>query len=429
MGNNQSQDSDGDADGVPKFPAKSSAEIRAEIFLPDIPKQETASDSDSEPPAVPQHHPIVRRVSSQRGYHPRSASLRRMRSIQRRRILEGAQVKNKPPAKISSKMEAESKKIQEQKALLAASARGDLKKVEQLVDSGVDVNSSDRSQMSALHYAAMHSREEVIKSLIARGADVNATDLKGGFTALHWVIINAVPRSSSIDHLEQSLTALARAGGKVNSTDFNFATPLHIAAQKGNRDAARVLLKLGAQPDKVDITGRNCYEVAKKEQFISFMRNLVEEKSSSKDNQQKKDTSVYHVLEVPHPKTPAPTATPPPPPRIPAPLPPTATAPPPTTPAPLPPIPPPRLVYAGRSSSRDHIYNTPEFTSPPGSPIRLSSETPPPPPPRRRCQYPECTIDSNIYHVLDSIPAKKKTGPKRSSSPPRRRKDHKHISH
>ena len=402
MGNYQSQGAEGVKvhPNAANFPVKSSAEIRAEIFMPDIPRrQAVASDTDADPPKV-QHRPVVRRTSSQRGYNPRSASLRRMRSIQRRRILEGAQVKGKSPAKRTARMEAESKKIQEQKALLAASARGDLKKVEQLVDSGVDVNASDSSQMTALHYAAMHARDDVIKSLISRGAEVNATDLKGGFTALHWVVINAVPKCSSVDHLEGSLTALVKAGCKVNSTDFNFATPLHIAAQRGNKDAIQVLLKLGAQPEKVDITGRNCFEVAKSENIKSFIKSLVEK--VTRDSSQRKPRHTYHILE----------------------------APPPSGPAPVPPVvPPPRLVYAGKSSSQEeHIYNTPEFNSPPNSPSRLSSETPPPPPPRRRCQYPEYAIDSNIYHVLEPIPTKKSVS-KRSASPPRRRKARKHVHH
>lgn len=400
MGNNHSQGTvTNRGDAVDQSFAANKAQLVTGNTA-DLPKRsfsDANTDLERQQQPMVLHKPIIRRTSSQRGYRPRSASLRRMRSIQRRRIMDSSNAKAKPPAKRSAKVEAENKKTQEERALLAACARGDLKKVEKLVDSGVDVNASDKSQMSALHYAAMHARDDVIKSLISRGAEVNTTDLKGGFTAMHWVVINAVPKSGSTDHLEGSLTSLAKAGCRVNGTDFNFATPLHIAAQKGNRDAIQVLLRLGAEPDKVDITGRNCFEVAKNEQMRTYMKTLID-KNSKKDDQQK-PRHTYHVLE----------------------------APPPSVPAPLPPVPPPRLVSARKSSQEEHIYHTPEFHSPPSSPsdMRPTSVTPPPPPPRRRCQYPHYALDSNMYHVLEPIPTRKSRTP-RDHSPSRRRKTRKH---
>ena len=76
-------------------------------------------------------------------------------------------------------MEADNKKRQDEKLLLSACARGDLKTVERLVDCGVDVNSADKSQMSALHFAAMH-----------------------------WVVVNAEPQYGSTDRIDKSLSAL-----------------------------------------------------------------------------------------------------------------------------------------------------------------------------------------------------------------------------
>ena len=347
------------------------------------------------PPALPQrvqkqqqqshrpqsHRPLVRRTSStKRGYHPRSASLRRMRSIQRRRLLEGSSTRQ-PASKRTAKMEADNKKRQDEKQLLASCARGDLKRVESLVDCGVDVNAADQNQMTALHYASMQARDEVIKSLISRGAEVTTADLKGGFTAMHWVVINAEPQYGSTDHIDKSLSALSRAGCKVNSTDFNFATPLHIAVQKGNKGCVQALMRLGADPLKVDITGRNSFEVAKDDQMKALLKRLHEKYS------QKDDIPIYQILEAPAP----------------------------TMPAPPPPVPPPRLVVAGKSQSEDlHLY------SPPTSP-RSSSCTPPPPPPRRRRQYSQYCNDSHIYHVLE-VPPPKSRGP----SPPRLRKGRKH---
>ena len=362
-------------------------------------KRQASSPEFAVPAAAtrqPQHKPLVRRSSSLRGYNPRSASLRRMRSIQRRRILEGSKAKSRPPARRTAKMEAESKKLQEEKQLLAACARGDLKKVERLVDSGVDVNSADESQMTALHFAAMHARDDVIRSLISRGAEVNTSDLKGGFTAMHWVIINADPQYSSTDHLDNSLTALAKAGCRINSTDYNFATPLHIAAQKGNRGCVQTLMRLGADPDKVDITGRNCFEVAKCDHTQALLKKL-QLKYAKEDCS--RDDRIYQILEAPPPSVPAP-----------------------SVPAPPPPVPPPRLVTLGKSSSsEEHFYHTPEFHSPPSSPAsRTSSVTPPPPPPRRRKQYSQYCKDTHIYHILE-VPTPKLKGSRPPSSPRRRK--------
>ena len=85
----------------------------------------------------------------------------------------------------------------EENALLTASARGNLIKVEKLVDSDVDVNSSDSSKMTTLHYAAMHARDCVIQFLISRGAEENTADMKGCSFAIHWVVNNSVPKYGS----------------------------------------------------------------------------------------------------------------------------------------------------------------------------------------------------------------------------------------
>ena len=344
------------------------------------PKSDTDLYRRQRPPVPQQPRPltvlpppkqIVRRTSSRRGagYKARSASLRRQRSILRRDgHIKG---KNRAAVRRTIEFETEMKMAQEQRELYVSSGRGDLKAVEAMVDSGTDVNSADENQQTALHYAAMHSRDEVILSLIDRGADVNATDLKGGFSALHWVVINADPQCSKTDHVSKSLIALVNGGCKVNITDFNFATPLHIAAQKGSKVCINTLISLGADPDKVDITGRNCIDIAKNQEIKDFIKKLQKQREPSAydlpetqprslqlNRQQDQTTRFYHVLEL----TPPPTSPPPPPPH--------------------------------------------------------SSTPPPPPPRRRRRQYVQYDmLDTHIYHVLEIPPAKTK-----NPTLPRRRK-------
>ena len=229
----------------------------------------------------------------------------------RRNPPQGA--RNKKAARIA-RLEQELKMTEERKQLFAAAARGDVEKVQELIDSGMDVNSTDENQMTALHHAAMHARDKVINALIERGADVNATDLKGGFSSLHWVVINADPQMGSTDHVDESIVALAKGGADVNCTDFNFATPLHLAAQKGNKVIVDTLIRLGADSELTDITGRNSIAIAKGDE----VRELIQKLHQMKQNviYHVLEIPRYHVLEIPGPSSsPEPESAPPTPPR------------------------------------------------------------------------------------------------------------------
>ena len=48
-----------------------------------------------------------------------------------------------------------------------------------LLDKGVDPNSKDGNDVTALMHAAIQGREEVVKTLLAAGADKNLQDYSG----------------------------------------------------------------------------------------------------------------------------------------------------------------------------------------------------------------------------------------------------------
>ncbi len=60
---------------------------------------------------------------------------------------------------------------------------GDLDRLNQLLDQGVDVNVGDRTGVTALMRAAYHGQEPIVRALIEHGADLDARD-NGGLTAM-----------------------------------------------------------------------------------------------------------------------------------------------------------------------------------------------------------------------------------------------------
>ena len=236
--------------------------------------QEGRADPDEKP--LRRSGPVLRRNTSIRN------SIRKNRmGLQPRRNFLLRRKTRAPPRRRSL--------TPDEKEFLAAAARGDLESVLEALRNGVGLDTADANEMTALHHAAKHSRDDVIRCLLDRGADPNVTDLTGGFTPLHWVIINSCPPIGSTNHVDESVIALARAGCNLNSTDFNLATPLHIAAQKGHKSTIDTLVRLGANPQAKDVMGRSCLEIAKKEETREFIQSL----------HSKKESVIYHVLEVP----------------------------------------------------------------------------------------------------------------------------------
>ena len=63
--------------------------------------------------------------------------------------------------------------------LNVAISKGDLGKVQQLVEIGVDVNKKDERGTTPLMYAILFNQPQIAAYLIRNGADCNAKDVKG----------------------------------------------------------------------------------------------------------------------------------------------------------------------------------------------------------------------------------------------------------
>lgn len=192
------------------------------------------------------------------------------------------------PARILA-IEQELKRAEVTEQLLAAAARGDAETVSQLLSQGADVDAHDGDNMTALHYAAMHARPNVIDVLVENGADVDAYDTKGGFTPLHWAVINSQAFTTDTQRVDDTILALARGGCDPNSRDFNHATPLHFAARTDNHLAVETLMRLGADPNAKNIQGWSCAKVANSAATKILIIKMAD----------KKARAVYHVLQIP----------------------------------------------------------------------------------------------------------------------------------
>lgn len=62
----------------------------------------------------------------------------------------------------------------QEQALLTAAEQGNLNKVKELVNAGVNINIADDTGHTALHFAARTGRLPIVKFLIEKGANINA---------------------------------------------------------------------------------------------------------------------------------------------------------------------------------------------------------------------------------------------------------------
>jgi len=111
-----------------------------------------------------------------------------------------------------------------------------------------NINATDNFGRTPLHVAAATDYKEMVQILIENGADREAR-AKGGQTPLHYAASN--------DAVE-SLIALIESGADTESRDYKNRTPLFLAAELDRSETARELVERGAQVSVVDQAGYKC---------------------------------------------------------------------------------------------------------------------------------------------------------------------------
>ena len=117
-------------------------------------------------------------------------------------------------------------------AVASSSKSGSLKKIEDLIQRGADVNSRDSKGEPILDTVLTEGRWDIARLLIEGGADVNAKDRKGE-TPLHI----AVSRGHA-----NIVALLISRGSDVTATDPDGLTAWQLALQHGDADTAGLLI-------------------------------------------------------------------------------------------------------------------------------------------------------------------------------------------
>ena len=151
--------------------------------------------------------------------------------------------------------------------LMIAAGAGSTEAVKLLAAKGAKIDTIEqRKGQNALMWAAAEGHSDVVQTLIGLGADTKAAS-QSGFTPLifaaakndgksirHLVAAGVEPATKALQvafayRNAAAMSALVECGASPNIADAIGATPLHAAAQIGDADLIRVLLKKGADPN------------------------------------------------------------------------------------------------------------------------------------------------------------------------------------
>lgn len=137
--------------------------------------------------------------------------------------------------------------------LLLAARRGDVALCEILLNAGANVNDADGQGVRALHYAAGRSRTSLISILLHAHAETDAQD-DVGETALFWAA-----GSGRI----ASITCLLDAGADAAIKNRRGETALMHASRRGEASAIEVLGRLpGIDLDMLNVVGQSAHALA-----------------------------------------------------------------------------------------------------------------------------------------------------------------------
>ena len=183
-----------------------------------------------------------------------------------------------------------------------AAGKGDIRKVERILNEGVDVNDNDNyHKRTALHYASQWGHADVVLFLIRRGANVNQRD-SSGMTPLHFaktvkmaeILLNNRAKITAKDNegntplyfaMPREETKLAlfltnRGGARVNKNEM-----LRFAVWENEEEVAKLIFeKEKANPYIKNRYGNSAMSIAKERDYQELVQLFETYNSDSSKN-------------------------------------------------------------------------------------------------------------------------------------------------
>lgn len=186
--------------------------------------------------------------------------------------------------------------------LNCAAHDGDLYRLSRLIGAGAEPNRADYDGRSPLHLAASKGHGDITVFLIQRGVEINARD-KFGYTPLleavkngHDHVASLLVEAGALLGIDNDGTCLCEAVAKrdleylrrllanginPNSKNYDFRTPLHLAASEGLYPISVLLLEAGASVFAVDRWGKSPLDEAR----VGGNKNLIKLLEDAKGSQ------------------------------------------------------------------------------------------------------------------------------------------------
>ncbi|XP_062298935.1 ankyrin repeat domain-containing protein 61-like [Scomber scombrus] len=156
---------------------------------------------------------------------------------------------------ISAEVEGES----QQTALHLSVSYAAVSAIQILASYGADVNAVNRGGMTPLHMAAGILHKDIIASLIRQGADINTGVKHSGNTPLHLAVVAvAMKTRKTMEDDISCISELLERGAEPDAVNNDGMTPLHEACSMGNTELVDLLMRYGANMNKLSRSGENC---------------------------------------------------------------------------------------------------------------------------------------------------------------------------